>query len=655
MLCLRARSWQPAIPGSWLAGLVACAVTAAGSSCGGGSEPSPVVDRVVVGPPEPVLDVSETLQLTAQALDADGGAVAGATPDWSSSDPGIATVSETGLVLGEAAGTTVVRARIAQVEGSVTVTVRVPMVTVIVQPADATIPTYGTLEYTATGLDSDNQPVALGPVTWSVTPTNFASIAPGGTVTALGPGTVTVKATVEGGAATATLTIGPPAVAAVEIRALGGSAPAATAIPLRASEPYGALTYDVKGNILNGRMVTWSSSNPSSVSIDLTGMARAVAPGASQLVATSEGIASTPVGVSTLVIGSLVELSAGDFRSCAIEENGEALCWGANAYDELGGATAPSGDGPVLVAGDKPWTQTTSGAFHSCGVTSAGEAYCWGRNTAGQLGDGTTTDRPVPTPVVGGLEFQAISAGSNFTCGVTTGNEAYCWGSNSSGQLGTGTASPSLTPALVQGSLAFRSISTSRLDQALTVTTCAVTTTGVGYCWGGNNDGQLGTGDSTSSAIPRAIAGGHQWAEVSASTVHACGVTTAGVAYCWGANPYGAFGDGTLESDPRPTPVNGGPYITVSAGYLFTCAIEAGGGLVCFGMNEGGQVGINYPIQSELPVHPVPELSFAVVRAGRSHACALTTVGVAYCWGGTGNGSDGIGLAQSPLKVVGQP
>jgi alpha-tubulin suppressor-like RCC1 family protein len=110
--------------------------------------------------------------------------------------------------------------------------------------------------------------------------------------------------------------------------------------------------------------------------------------------------------------------------------------------------------------------------------------------------------------------------------------------------------------------------------------------------------------------------------------------------------------EGSL-SDPLPTPVNGGPYATVSTGYLFGCAVETGGPLVCFGTNEGSQLGVEASTQSESPVIPAPALAFAATGAGRSHACGLTSDGVVYCWGGIGSGSDGTEIVRTPSRVVG--
>jgi alpha-tubulin suppressor-like RCC1 family protein len=46
----------------------------------------------------------------------------------------------------------------------------------------------------------------------------------------------------------------------------------------------------------------------------------------------------------------------------------------------------------------------------------------------------------VPVLVAGGLTFRQLSAGYYHTCGITTQNALYCWGSNQDGQLGIGQA-----------------------------------------------------------------------------------------------------------------------------------------------------------------------------------------------------------------------
>jgi alpha-tubulin suppressor-like RCC1 family protein len=106
----------------------------------------------------------------------------------------------------------------------------------------------------------------------------------------------------------------------------------------------------------------------------------------------------------------------------------------------------------------------------------------------------------VPVAVSGGLTFQSISpGGSGFTCGVTTSGAAYCWGLNDNGQLGDGTNTQRTTPVAVSGG-----INISGLDAGFTHVH-AIDTNGGGRSWGANGSGQLGDGTTTSSTVPVTI------------------------------------------------------------------------------------------------------------------------------------------------------
>ncbi|MHC4610700.1 MAG: RCC1 domain-containing protein [Planctomycetota bacterium] len=135
-----------------------------------------------------------------------------------------------------------------------------------------------------------------------------------------------------------------------------------------------------------------------------------------------------------------VSLDAGFFRhTCGVTREGTAYCWGGNGSGQLGNGTytyrEPS---PVAVASGHTFVSVEAGGYHTCALTVEGDAYCWGANGFGQLGHGARIWLPSPGPVTGGHTFVSVGAGTYQSCGVTTSGDAYCWGDNRTGQLGTG-------------------------------------------------------------------------------------------------------------------------------------------------------------------------------------------------------------------------
>lgn len=223
---------------------------------------------------------------------------------------------------------------------------------------------------------------------------------------------------------------------------------------------------------------------------------------------------------------------------------------------------------PVPVASGLTFKQVSAGGRHSCGVTTAGAAYCWGDNRTGALGTGNNlpSQSPVPVAVAGGLTFASISAGAGYTCGVTTAGAAYCWGNDGNGQLGNGAAGSTNAPAVVAGSTTWHDVAAGWLH------TCGTDTSGNAWCWGRNAEGQLGSGSAgADSHTPVAVTGGIRFALVRTSARPAgfyqnfgtpplqsfsCGIAEgSGTVYCWGTNELHQVGDGTITDRPAPVPV----------------------------------------------------------------------------------------------------
>lgn len=283
---------------------------------------------------------------------------------------------------------------------------------------------------------------------------------------------------------------------------------------------------------------------------------------------------------------------------CALTTGSDLYCWGDNSKGQLGDGTMVDQPTPTLVAGGHLFVSVDSDQATMCGVTDAGDGYCWGDNGWGNVGDGTFVNRNVPTLISGGHQWVDMAAGSDFSCGVTTLGDSYCWGVGS--RLGNGSTSGLFnTPQLVSGGHAFLTI------DAAASHACARESVGDAYCWGSNQFGQLGDGTTSAATTPTLVQGGHTWLAVVAGhgNAHNCGLTTAGDTYCWGRNNQGQIGDGLLVDATSPQMVSGGlAFAELSPGNWHSCGLTADGKAYCWGDNFQNQLGTGDALDSVTPV-----------------------------------------------------
>ena len=265
---------------------------------------------------------------------------------------------------------------------------------------------------------------------------------------------------------------------------------------------------------------------------------------------------SVPTQVAGLTSG-VIQVAVGVRHACALFTSGAVKCWGNNVAGQLGDGTTTGRAAPTQVSGlNAGVVQITAGNSHTCAKLSTGALVCWGQNAYGQLGDGTSTTRTTPTAVPGLTSLVTqVSAGDYHTCAVLDTGSATCWGYNLYGQLGNGTTTQSTTPVAVSG------LSTGVVQiSAAESHTCAVTAAGSVKCWGWNASfGQLGDGTYTNRSSPVQVTGITTGAaSVSAGSHHTCALLADGTAKCWGCNNgRGQLGDGTTTGRNTPVTVGG--------------------------------------------------------------------------------------------------
>lgn len=254
---------------------------------------------------------------------------------------------------------------------------------------------------------------------------------------------------------------------------------------------------------------------------------------------------------------------------------------------------------------------------------------------------------PTPTPTLTPTgEWKQISPsdGAQFTCGIKTDATLWCWGRNQDGQLGIGrTSDRELVPQRVAGE-GWASVDTSSTHG------CAVKSDGTGWCWGAGNWGQLGDGTVENIRPVPTRVHGTGWSSIQLGGSATCGLKLDRTMWCWGNKTLNGTGDSSYEPGPLPTLVDSQSWVAMDVGINHACAVRADGSAWCWGANDTGQLGDG---TTNGTVRPVPVASLGAgstsdVMAGFGHTCARAPNGALRCWGANSYGQLGLGSSGGP-------
>ncbi len=333
---------------------------------------------------------------------------------------------------------------------------------------------------------------------------------------------------------------------------------------------------------------------------------------------------------------SATAVVAGDEHTCALLDDGKVKCWGANDFGQLGlGNAVYRGDNAGEMGNSLPTVnlgtgrtakQLAAGGWHTCAILDNNNVKCWGKNTYGQLGLGDANHRgdgagemgdSLPAVNLGsGRTAKQIAAGWGHTCAVLDNNTLKCWGGNGYGQLGQGKQDLLGNDPGEMAALAAISLGTGRTVRSVaggSAHTCAVLDNYAVKCWGRNDYGQLGLGDTVNrgdnagemgDSLPAVALGtGRTGRIVGAGEYHSCAKLDNNTVKCWGKSSFGelGLGDTTTRGDGLNEMGTALPAVSLGSGrtvkllstrMFHTCAILDNDQVKCWGWNPYGGLGL---------------------------------------------------------------
>jgi len=251
--------------------------------------------------------------------------------------------------------------------------------------------------------------------------------------------------------------------------------------------------------------------------------------------------------------------------------------------------------------------------------------------------------------------FKIISAGGDHNCSIKNlDGSLWCWGNNQDSQLGNDSTASLSSPTAISTDFWQMVIAGDKHS-------CGIDENGELFCWGKNDSGQVGNGSTIIQAEPAAISANTDWRDVSLGSIHSCAIkNTDNSLWCWGSNTSSQLGH-TPTNTRRPSKLiktNADETTTTEQwsatanGNSHTCAIKDDKTLWCWGGNDKGQLGQGTisTLLSE-PTEVATGGQWLSIAANGDHSCAIKNDNSLWCWGDNSAGQVGNDSSLSEITT----
>jgi alpha-tubulin suppressor-like RCC1 family protein len=311
-------------------------------------------------------------------------------------------------------------------------------------------------------------------------------------------------------------------------------------------------------------------------------------------------------------------IAAGASHSLALLKNDTVVAWGFNDRGQLGNGTTIDSNVPVAVTGLSGVKAIAAGQYSSLALLKNGTVMAWGDGQGGALGNGSLTEsnKPVTVCAVGATapcstgkgnvltKVKAVAAGGSTNLALLKNGTVVAWGGNSQGQLGIG-ASTTTGCSCINKPVAVTGLSSvTALAEGSSGFSLALLKTGSLMAWGNNAAGQLGNGTTTAADVPAAVSGVKGVKAIAVGMAHGLALLENGSVMAWGANDAGQVGNGNVGSDVEsPVAVSGLSGVTaIAAGYFHSLALLNNAKVMAWGWDEYGELGDDTKVDAGVPL-----------------------------------------------------